>query len=222
MDNVYFDSIFSSPGKVREWWGPPATYPKGVTLYRQDAPSTNVYFIERGLVKLTRIDEDGHEIIAGIRRRYWLVGAPAVLLKKQYSFNVTTLVECRLRVISADGFLRLVRNDEKFYMELTRILSQEIYEQAKMLISLGCMPARDRLMQLLGDFILEMERPLDPVKQFRLSIPLKHKELAQMIAITPEHLSRLLGRMEAEGFIAREKNAIIIKKSTSYVNRVPI
>jgi CRP/FNR family cyclic AMP-dependent transcriptional regulator len=222
MSDDYFDSIFSSPGKVREWWSPPVTYPQGTILYQQDARSTSVYFIERGLVKLTRIDEAGNEIIAGIRRRYWLIGAPAVLLKQPYSFNVTTLTECRLRVISAAGFLQIVRNDQKFYMELNRILSQEIYEQSKMLIFLGCMPARERLMQLMGDFINEMERPPDTVNQVRLKIPLKHKELAQMIAITPEHLSRLLSRMESEGFISREKNSIIVKKSTSFFNKAPI
>ncbi len=222
MAEAYFDSIFCAPDHVRDWWSSLATYPQNIELYQQDAPSSTVYFIERGMVKLTRIDEAGHEIIAGLRRRYWLVGAPAVLLDKPYSFTVTTLTECLLRGISSEGFLNLVRNDEKFYMELTRILSQEIYEQAESVITLGCLPAKDRLRQLLRDFILETGRSAESEKQFKLRIPLKHKELAQMIAITPEHLSRLLGRLEKEGFIGRERNRIIIKKPISCTNRKPI
>ena len=64
-----------------------------------------------------------------------------------------------------------------------------------------------------------MGRSADSEKQFKLRIPLKHKELAQMITITPEHLSRLLGKLEDEGFIGREKNWIIIKKPLSCTNR---
>ncbi len=222
MADSYFDTIFSSIDHARQWWSPAIAYPRGVDLFRQDTPSTNVYFIERGMVKLTRIDEEGHELIAGIRRRHWLVGAPAVLLKKTYSFNVTTLTDCQIRGISAGDFVNIVRNDEKFYMEFARILSQEIYEHANRLISLGCLPSKDRLMRLLEDFILEMQPPIDPEMQLKLPIPLKHKELAQMIAVTPEHLSRLLGKLEAEGVIVREKNAIIMKKRPSNFIRVPI
>lgn len=212
MNDAYFDSIFSAPHDVLYMWSPPATYPQNVELHRQDTSPKTVFFIERGIVKLTRIDEAGHEIIAGLRRKNWLIGAPSVLLNKYHSFTVTTLTECLLRGISSDGFLNLVRNDEKFYIELTRILSKEIYDHAKILISLGCLPAKKRLKLILHDFIVEMGQSPDSKEQYKLSVPLKFRELAQMIAITPEHLSRLLREMEIEGLIGREKNCIIIKK----------
>jgi CRP/FNR family cyclic AMP-dependent transcriptional regulator len=221
MIDSYFNSIFSSIDHARQWWSHSITYPRNVDLCRQDTPSTNVYFIESGMVKLTRINEDGNELIAGIRRRHWLVGAPAVLLKKPYSFNVTTLTDCHIRGIPAENFLSIIKNDEMFYMELARILSHEIYEHADRLISLGCMPSKDRLMRLLGDFLHELQQQRDPEMQCKLPIPLKHKEMAQMIAVTPEHLSRLLGKLEAEGLIVREKNAIIMKRCIEPGTKMP-
>jgi CRP-like cAMP-binding protein len=44
----------------------------------------------------------------------------------------------------------------------------------------------------------------------RLKLPLKHKELAQLLGITPEHLSRVLRGMQQEGVVVREKGWIRI------------
>ena len=44
-------------------------------------------FYRCGLVKLSAHGTSGLEVIAGLRRRNWIIGAPAVLLGKKYSFT---------------------------------------------------------------------------------------------------------------------------------------
>jgi len=44
----------------------------------------------------------------------------------------------------------------------------------------------------------------------RIHNPLKHWEIAQLISVTPQHLSRLLKRLEEEGIIRRNKGWLII------------
>jgi CRP-like cAMP-binding protein len=46
--------------------------------------------------------------------------------------------------------------------------------------------------------------------EIRLHLPLKHWEIAELIAVTPEHLSRVLKRMEREGIMRREKGRTVI------------
>jgi CRP-like cAMP-binding protein len=50
-------------------------------------------------------------------------------------------------------------------------------------------------------------------KQVSNPLPLKHKELAQMVAVTPEHLSRLLKALEHEGVIQRNGNLLTVKNA---------
>jgi len=45
--------------------------------------------------------------------------------------------------------------------------------------------------------------------EMRLQMPLKHWEVAELIAVTPEHLSRVLRQMETEGILRREKGWLI-------------
>jgi CRP-like cAMP-binding protein len=44
-----------------------------------------------------------------------------------------------------------------------------------------------------------------------LRLPLKHWELAQLIAVTPEYLSRLLNKMQQDGVVRRKKGFMIIQ-----------
>ena len=54
---------------------------------------------------------------------------------------------------------------------------------------------------------LELRGSRDEIK---LQVPLKSKEMAQIIAVTPQHFSRILNEMEQEGVIRREKGWIIV------------
>jgi len=200
----FFDSFFSGLNSNAAGWGLPQEHPAHTAIIQQDTPATAVYYVESGLLKLSRIDRTGHEVIAGLRRRHWLIGAPAVLLGKQYSFTITTLVPCRLRSISAEKLLNLVETDIHFSRELLSLLSQEIFIHGKNFVNLGCLPAKDRLKRLLYELITELELPSDPKRQDKIQMPLKHREMAQMIAVTPEHLSRLLKALKHEGVIERD------------------
>jgi CRP/FNR family transcriptional regulator, cyclic AMP receptor protein len=208
----HFASILDSSGNMPSW-GPPQIYPPNTVVYQQDTPATAVYLIERGLVKLTRMESEGQEAIVGLRRRHWLLGAPAVFLESQFVFTVTTLLPCTLRCISSKGFLQLVHTETEFHRQLLKMFSEEIYSNGMKVAELGCIPAKDRLVRFLCELVLEQEQWTETTtsqRPMRLQIPLKFKELAQLIAISPEHLSRLLRELEQRGIITRNKGWLII------------
>ena len=208
--DTFYDSFFNETTCTAYGWGPIQIYPAHTEVLHQDTPSNVVYFIHEGLVKLTWIDQAGREVIAGIRRQSWIIGAPSVLLEKPYSFTITTLTQCSLRCISATKFLHLVKKHPEFSFNVLRLLSQEIFNHAKKLVVLGYIPSGDRLKNLLCQFVSDMHPKKDLKKQIKIDFPLSHKELAQMIAVTPEHLSRLLKELEIKGFIKREKDSLIL------------
>ncbi len=212
----FFCSLLGWPNSSAAGW-PVQEHAAHTVIINQETPATAVYFVERGLLKLSRIDSSGREVIAGLRRRHWLVGAPAVLLRKQYSFNVTTLVACRLRCISAEKFLHLVETDTDFARELLTMLSQELFIQGKKFANLGCLRAKDRLKRLLYEIITEMDLSAGPAQEIKLEVPLKHREMAQMIAVTPEHLSRLLKALEQEGAIKRDGSRLAVRNATALI-----
>ena len=205
----FLATFLEEPTCTNYGWGPIQTYPSYMEIIRQDAPSNAVYFLKSGNIKLTWADQEGHEVLAGLRHQNWLIGAPSVLLEKPYSFTITTLTQCSLRCISAQKFLHLVNTNTEFSLHLMKILSQEIFNHAKTLVTLGCVPVRDRLKYLLYKFTSEMSTKKRNDKYIKISLPLKYKEIAQILAVTPEYLSRILKEMETRKEIRRQKDGSI-------------
>jgi|GEM_PF-515355 len=193
-------------------WGPSRAYHPGTHIVRQDTPAKAVFLVESGLLKLSRIVHTGSEVIAGLRRQHWIIGAPAVLLGKAYSFTATTLTHCSLRSVSAETFLNTVSTDTHFSFQMLLVLSQEYYNQSETLVGLGCLAAIDRLKRLLYEITAEVQ---GSSKRVKIEVPLKHQEMAQMIAVTPEYLCRLLKKLEQEKIITRDEGSLIVNDTQS-------
>ena len=177
-------------------------YPARTEIFRQETSSNTVYLIEQGLVKLVRVAPNGFQVIIGLRRRPWLIGAPAVLLNKPYSFTAVTLLPSAIRVIPAKAFLKHATTNKQFSSHLHRLLSQEISNHMRDVESVSCMSAEDRVIRFLGDLVAEQTSRGE--KRAAFLLPLTNRELAQLIAVTPEHICRVLKAMERRGLIRRE------------------
>jgi CRP/FNR family transcriptional regulator len=212
-----FDSLFTNLENSGDDRGLVQIYPAQVVIFKQDTPANAVYLIERGLVKLIRVAPNGRHVIIGLRRRHWLIGAPAVLLGKPYSFTAVTLFPSSLRRIPAKDFLDLANMNGQFSWHLHRLLSQEIFNQMKKMEAMSCLTAQDRLKRFLCDLIDE-QKHIGP-KPAGLSLPLSNQELAQLIAITPEHLCRVLKGMEQEGLIRRGKGMLTVTDPASLLQK---
>jgi CRP-like cAMP-binding protein len=147
------------------------------------------------------MDQNGREVIAGLRHQQWLIGAPSVLLGKTYSFTVTTLSDCTLRCISAKNFIHLVKTHTEFSFQLTRILCQEIINHGNRLVMLGCIA---RAVKSTYKFFIQT---IGITEQNQNSAACN---LSAQPLVTPEHLSRLLKELETQGVIKREKDGLVL------------
>jgi CRP-like cAMP-binding protein len=84
-----------------------------------------------------------------------------------------------------------------------------MHEQITRIGQLNCLPARQRLEQLLWDFASALAVD-NAKKEVRMEIPLKQLEIAQLIGVSPEHLCRMLKQLEEENVIVRKKGWIIL------------
>jgi CRP-like cAMP-binding protein len=190
----------------------------GTNLYTQGTLATYAHLAISGLIKLTRISESGHELITGLCFPVRLLGAASIILGKEYPVTAVALTRCRLQSIPAPSFLKLLRTDTQFSWLVQNQQSRDIYEQISQLAEIGCLSARQRLERVLGQFLLTSgTNSSTDETSFRL--PLRLWEVAELIAVSPEHLSRILSAMQQEGILRRDKNSFTIldpKRLTSY------
>jgi len=195
--------------------GDAQTYPATVELFSQGAHPADVYFIHSGIMKLTRSEDNGQEIVLDLRFADSLVGSAAAIRQKPHAFTATTITRCVLTRWSSAKFLSLLATDVAIAARVREILSDEVLDHVSRISQLSCLPARQRLEQLLWQFCERF--PPDPVSSrvettSRLQLPLKHYEIAHLLAITPTYLCRLLNALEKENVIKRSKGWIVINK----------
>ena len=193
-------------------------YPAGVELFRQDACPGDIYFIETGLAKLTRCEENGSEFILDIRFPGSLLGLEAAIRHKAHPFSAVTATNCKLTHLSVPRFLDLLSTEAKLGLVIQDTLCDEVLNQAARMSEIACLPARQRLEQLLWK-IAEQVGETQTIN-FKVQLPLKHWEAAQLLAITPTYLSRLLAELESEEIISRTNGWIIVRQPATLWHRV--
>jgi CRP-like cAMP-binding protein len=189
--------------------GPVHGYPPGIELFKQGEPPRDVYLIEEGMVKLTYANENASYVMIGLRSSGWMLGTASVILDRQYVFSATTLTYSHLRHLTAESFLHLLNTDSKFAKYIHHAQSQEVHDLVKQMVGLGSLSARVKLERMLRELASALA-PKENEKRVRLKLPLKHRHLAELVGVTPEHLSRVLKEMQNEGLILRERGWIHI------------
>lgn len=184
-------------------------YPAGVELCRQDDRAREVYWIEQGFIKLVRIHRDGREMILDVWGTGRALGLAAAILQLPVPITAVTLTPCHLLRIPIDVLCGQIERLDDVSRGLLQIVSREAYEQTVAHAAMGLLRARERCEWLLEQLVSALGSA-EREKGIALALPLRQWELAEMLAIRPEHLSRLLREMEREGVVRRNKGRVIL------------
>jgi CRP-like cAMP-binding protein len=181
--------------------------PQHVIFSQGESPHT-VCLICNGLVKLTRTESEGHLAIVGLRKTGWLLGAAAILPGFPYASTAETVTRSKLCFVPIEQFQHAMETNAPFSKWVSMILSRGVYSSTLSISNQSCLSGRQRLENFLLE-IIQSQKNLNTEKAVKIPIPLKHWEMAQLLGLTPEHLSRLIKQMENEGIICRESGWLI-------------
>lgn len=181
----------------------PCNYPPGIRFVEQGSRSSDVYFVQSGLIKLQALDRSGRETIVAVRRRGSLIGFEAAIMCKPNWTSAVTVTGCWLLRFPARQFCELIRRHADLSWRVHQISASELRETTAALVELKSQTASIRLKRLVLELLTELDD--SPGQQHaEMRLPLKDWEIAQILGITPEHLSRLRRRLEKEGFLDRK------------------
>jgi len=189
------------------------SYPARVELFRQGDAPQSVFLLEQGLIKLMRVENDGHGIIVGLRAAGWFVGAASVILARPCLVSAVTVTPARVARMGADAFRAALRDDPELSWHVHEMHSREVHAEIDQVTEFHSLSARRRLER----FLRRLEGSLEPIgegngngDEVRLEIPLRQWEIAQLIGVTPPYLSELTRDLETRGLLRREKDSLVM------------
>ena len=85
--------------------------------------------------------------------------------------------------------------------------SREVLTQLDQVVAFNCLSAHERLRALMHQILTVMSNE----KSFAVQVPLRDWEIAQLVGVTPQYLSRLMHKLEAEGLLSRRDHRWLIE-----------
>jgi CRP-like cAMP-binding protein len=165
-----------------------------------------VYLIEEGVVKVFRY-EGVRRTVIGLRFPGWLLGGTATITRRRLVVAAETATKCRLRRIDARAFRCLLEADQQLVLDSLRLCAEEL-EDLMAQSGVGRLLARRRLERLL--YALAPACGTIAHSGLRLSLPVRHFELAEAIMVSPQYLSQLLKGLESDGLIRRQGGRLFL------------
>lgn len=162
-------------------------YPDAGTLFSEGEPAHGVFIVRSGQVKLFLRSCDGRTLILRMAKAGDVLGLPGTLSGRPYEVTAETLGPCQLDFIKREPFLHLMNTYKEIGIgvakQLTAIYSSACHEVRCLGLSQS---SGERLAQLLLDWPLSNGDTAS-----RIKFAFRHEDVAQMIGISRETVSRL-------------------------------
>jgi len=168
----------------------------GQSLFETGDRATRFYFLESGLIKLSRLSPEGAEKIIDIIQS-GSTFAEALMFLDYPTYPVSAAAIGPTRVVSFDNnrFLELLRGSVDTCFRIMGVMSQRLRGLIKEIDDLTLQSATTRLCGMLR---LQMERSGGR----RIALQAPKGVLASRLSIKPETFSRILSNLSAQGIIS--------------------
>jgi CRP/FNR family transcriptional regulator len=184
----------------------PAHFDAGQVIFIEGEPAEQLYLLERGWVKATRMSMDGREQAMMFLETGEIFGDVAVFSDSVYPGTVVALEDVDVWVIPAEEFMKLVRQDIGLAMAIIHRLSERVRHYIGMVEDLSLRDVEARLANTLLQHAEKYEG--------HLIVPRRHwttfDEMAVRLGTVRDVLSRALKTLETEGLLKVEKHQIVL------------
>jgi CRP/FNR family transcriptional regulator len=178
-------------------------------IFSQGESPLSVCLICSGMVKLTSTESDGNRIIVGLRHEGSILGAVSLFLNMPYYVSAETITKSKLCYVPTDTFNKLMDSNAIFSRWIATILSKMVKSSILSISETSCLSGRQRLEKFLWK-LAQAHNGVDHRKSLKIQMILKNWEVAQLLALTPQHLCRLFRQLEKEGVIMKKNGWLIL------------
>jgi PAS domain S-box-containing protein len=179
--------------------------PKHVYLKGETIPlKPEIWQVCEGIVKLSTISENGEEVIVGLAGPSMPFGAD---LTELHTYQATALSKVQLVSFSLTEIAASPSLAQTFLLKI----KQRLRQTESLLAISGQRHVKDRLYNILQLLKQEIGQPVE--QGVRLSVRFTHQDFADACSTTRVTITRLLGKLQAQGKITFDsKNHIICKE----------
>lgn len=193
-------------GLLRCLWSRPVE--AGESIYEVGDRAEGVWQVLEGMVGLRLYGEDGRSRLLRVVRAGGIFGYRAFLSGEEHFSSAYAVSAGVVRHIPAWAIRRVTEADPEVLHGLLRLLAEDLREANQRLLDQATTSLAQRFIRFLVDIAGEPEgRTAAEWKQ--VVLPISYQDIASLLGVSPETLSRCIRRLEAEGLVRSHRRGAI-------------
>ena len=195
----------------------PRRYARGVPLFYEFEAPDHVVTLLKGRVKVTRLSEEGREVLLAVRGPGDVLGELSAIDGDPRSATATALEAVEGLVLSTSDFLEYLERHPRVAIELLKMVSRRLRDSDQKRLEFG---AQDTMGRVAARIVELADRFGEPIEgTLRIDLPITQEELAGWSGCSREAVSKALQGMRALGWLETARREIIVRDRESLCAR---
>lgn len=181
-------------------------FDSGKVLFMQGQPSTCLYAVTEGVVKICTHSSDGREQIVGLSGPERLLVGLQSINEDRYAYSAIAATKVKACKVNHRTLLARVRDKGDLAMRLVQAVNAQLAHSRALMEVLGhkCAAAK------IASFILLMT-PKSERGNCRFSLPFSRMEMASLLGLSEETVCRLMANLKRQGAIHAPRGRLEIR-----------
>jgi CRP/FNR family transcriptional regulator len=183
-------------------------YRKGQIIYSQDQPSTTLYLVIDGKVKVSRVADDGHQVVVDIYQADEFFGESAFLNLPHRCEQATALENSKLMTWTTAEIEDIATKRPRLAVALLQILVQRTVDFTHRIESFSL----DNIARRLARSLIRFSERLGTAEQdgsVRMA-PFTHELLSQYVGTSREIVTHYMNQFRRQGYLRYSRKGIIL------------
>lgn len=183
---------------------------KNEYVFFPEDPSSSVYFLKKGRVKLGTYSDDGKEIIKAILGPGEIFGELSLVGEgKRRDFAMSLDKDVKICALGISDMEEMMEKNSKLGMKVTRLIGSRSQKIERRLESLIFKDARTRIIDFIRDMGEDMGQPIG--QEILVKHHLTHQDIANLTATSRQTVTTVLNDLKEQNLIHLERNKFLIR-----------
>lgn len=183
-------------------------YPPGATLFLEGQPCRGIYMLCRGRVKHSVTSSDGHTLILKISQPGEVLGLNAAIADIPYETTAETGQPCQVNFVTSADFTKFLAEHGEASMHAAIQVGSDCQQAYQQLRAFTMSSSSQRMARLILEW--SQEHP-GMTKAQGIKVALTHDEIAQMIGMSRETVTRTLASFRKQGIASLHGSTLLIQ-----------
>jgi len=185
-------------------------FERGTVLWREGEPATWLLVVGSGAVLLRRAEPRGGHTVLGLLTHGDLAGVEALLGGKVRPTEAIALASGRYRRVDALVASKVLKRRPELWSSVLEASCERTSQAAERADAPGKGPVRARL----AHFFIALAESVG-IREARgvfLPLPLRHRDLADIVGCRPETIARVLSGWKSNGIMSRQREGYVMAR----------